>query len=406
MRIIVIGGGAAGFFGAITAAETFPDAKICIWEKSNKLLSKVKVSGGGRCNVTHDSKSIADLLGNYPRGNRDLKPVFQQFNHKDVVQWFEPRGVKLKTEADGRMFPISDDSQTIIDCFIKEAARFNINIELQKNVTIIRKTDIGFELETDEKKIYKADRILIATGGHPQKNSYQIVNQLNINLIDPIPSLFTFNDKTARFKDLMGVSVDNALVKIGSTNFSQSGPLLITHWGLSGPAVIKLSAWAAVHLHDVGYKFKVLVSWIGAINETQLRADIQEYRNANGKKTVIKHPLFLLPTRLWERLCMDSEIDTSKIWAELPAKNLNKLMELLIRCPFDIQGKTTFKEEFVTCGGIDLNEIDLKTMQSKQIPGLFFAGEVINVDGVTGGFNFQAAWSTAWVAGKNIGREN
>ncbi|MBL0741781.1 NAD(P)/FAD-dependent oxidoreductase [Chryseolinea lacunae] len=399
--LVVIGGGAAGFFGAIQAAEQKPGLKILILEKTTKLLTKVKVSGGGRCNVTHDCINPFELARHYPRGEKALKNLFKSFHAGNTVAWFEGKGVSLKVEDDGRMFPDTDSSQTIIDCFMREVQRHKIRIEMEAAVLSLRKEEEEFLITTDT-ETYHAAKVLIATGGSPNAGAYQWIADTGHAVLKPIPSLFTFNEAEKNFSDLMGIAVPNAEVKITGTKFSQQGPLLITHWGLSGPAVIKLSAWAAEYLHGIHYTFQVLVSWIGAVKEADFMAGLQEHKAQKGKQKIVTNPLFGLPQRLWERLCSLAEIDAQKIWADLPQKNMNKLMEFLIRCPFQIKGKTTFKEEFVTCGGVDVKTIDLDTMQSKTIKNLFFAGEVLNIDGETGGFNFQAAWTTAYVAAKTI----
>lgn len=400
--LIVIGGGAAGFFGAIQAAEKKPGLKILILEKSSKLLSKVKVSGGGRCNVTHNCFEAIRLSHHYPRGEKQLKQVFKKFQAKDVVAWFEQKGVDLKTEEDGRMFPVTNNSQTIVDCFLNEADRLNIRIETSKNVVNISKEENHFSVFCQNDEKFEGKRILVAMGGHPNNDSYRYIAELGHTIIKPIPSLFTFNDSKSDFKDLMGVSVADAEVKIAGTKLSECGPVLITHWGLSGPAVIKLSAWAAEYLHERKYEFTALVSWVGAVKEEEFRSTLAHIKNQRNKQKVLTNPLFSIPQRLWQRLCELAEIEEHKIWAELPQKNLNKLVESLIRCPFSIRGKTTFKDEFVTCGGVDLKEVDLETLESKKVKNLYFAGEVLHIDGETGGFNFQAAWSTAHTAAQAI----
>ncbi len=400
--LVVIGGGAAGFFGAIQAAEMKPGLKVLILEKSTKLLAKVRISGGGRCNVTHSCFEPIALAHHYPRGEKPLKNLFQVFQAKETVTWFATKGVQLKTEEDGRMFPITNNSETIIDCFLEQAKRLKIKIEISKGVTSIEAKEKGFNITCQQCDVINTKKILIATGGNPNRQGYEWMSNLNHTIIDPIPSLFTFNDTEKKFNDLMGVAVPTAEVRIAGTKFSQVGPVLITHWGLSGPAVIKLSAWAATYLHEKQYQFTALVSWIGSVKEEALRAQLAEQKSKRGKQKVISNPLFSLPQRLWLRLCELSEIEEVKIWAELPQKNINKLVEFMIRCPFLIKGKTTFKEEFVTCGGVDVGEINLETMESKKVKNLFFAGEVLNIDGETGGFNFQAAWTTAHVAAKGI----
>ncbi|MCB0494232.1 MAG: NAD(P)/FAD-dependent oxidoreductase [Cyclobacteriaceae bacterium] len=400
--LIVIGGGAAGFFGAINAAITNPNLSILILEKTNKLLSKVRVSGGGRCNVTHHCFEPTPLSKHYPRGQQELKKLFRFFQAKDVVAWFDQRGVKLKTEEDGRMFPITNQSETIIDCFLSEAYRLNIKIEKNAEVINVKSENTGFSVLDSNQRKYQSKKILIANGGMPKRSAYQWIVELGHSLVDPIPSLFTFNDSLKKFKDLMGVSVENATVQIAGTKFKESGPVLITHWGLSGPAVIKLSSWAAEYLFQKNYEFVALVNWTGQYSEDDVRDSLNTYRLEHPKQKIVGHALYGLPNRLWVRLCLLSEIDELKIWGEIPKKNLNRLIENLVRCEFRIKGKTTFKEEFVTCGGVSLNEINLNTMESKIVPGVYFAGEVLDIDGETGGFNFQSAWTTAFVAARAI----
>lgn len=399
--LIVVGGGAAGFFGALQAAERKPGLKILIVEKTPKLLSKVRISGGGRCNVTHHCFEPTALSHHYPRGQKQLKSLFRKYQAADVVNWFEQKGVKLKTEEDGRMFPVTDRSETIIDCFLTQARLHGITIETNAGVEEIKLLPDGFELLTMSKK-FSGKKVLLTIGGHPNASAYAVIKKLGHSIRPLIPSLFTFNDSQKEFKDLMGVSVPHGSVRIAGTKFHQQGPVLITHWGLSGPAVIKLSAWAAEYFYQQRYEATVLVSWIKETQEETVRQFLLEYKSLHKKRKVYAHPLFELPQRLWTRLCELAAIDEEKIWDELSGKNLNKLLELLIRCPFKIKGKTTFKEEFVTCGGVDLAEVDLETMESKKIKNLFFAGEVLNIDGETGGFNFQSAWTTSYVAAQKI----
>ncbi len=403
--LIVIGGGAAGFFGAIIAAELNPTLKILILEKTPKLLSKVKVSGGGRCNVTHHCFESTPLSKHYPRGQKELKEIFRSFQAADMMKWLAVKGVSLKAEDDGRMFPTTDDSQTIIDCFLNEAQRLKIQVMTNEGAEeVIHSTQ--FTIRTSSDKIFQATKILVAIGGHNQPRAYEWIEKLGHRITPPIPSLFTFNDSQKEFKDLMGIAVPIAKIKIAGTQFFEIGPVLITHWGLSGPAVIKLSAWAAEYLHQINYQFTALVSWIGDANEDDLRQKLRSQQETRSKQSVSKNPMFELPQRLWTRLCDLAEIEEKKVWAELPTRNLNKLVEFLIRCPFNMKGKTTFKEEFVICGGVDLKGINISTMESKKINNLFFVGEVLNIDGETGGFNFQAAWSTSYVAAKEIVRPN
>jgi predicted Rossmann fold flavoprotein len=397
--LVIVGGGAAGFFGAIAAAEMNSDLSILILEKTTKLLSKVRVSGGGRCNVTHNCFEATPLSKHYPRGSKELRSLFRKFQARDIVDWFESKGVKLKIEEDGRIFPVSNNSQTIIDCFLKEAEQHQIQIELQSEVKKIGLDKDGFMLDLNHKEI-SARKILIATGGYNNLQSYDWLKPMTI--VNPIPSLFTFNDSDKKFKDLMGVAVQQAEVKIAGTKLSEIGPVLITHWGLSGPAVIKLSAWAAEYLYEKNYSFTALINWTGTVTEEGIRKDLQDTNINHGRQKIINNPLYKIPSRLWARLCELAEIDANRTWAELPRKNLNRLVEFIIRCPFEIKGKTTFKEEFVTCGGVDLKSINLETMESKLVKGIYFAGEVLNIDGETGGFNFQSAWTTAYVAAQGI----
>lgn len=397
----VIGGGAAGFFGAINAAALNPKLRIVILEKSPKLLAKVKISGGGRCNVTHHCFEATPLSQHYPRGQKQLKKLFRSFQAIDTVEWFEKRGVKLKVEEDGRMFPTSDDSQTVINCFLKEAQKFNIEILLNEGVEVITPLPRDFQIHTRTKNIC-AKQVLVAIGGYPQSSAYEFIRKLGHTVTPLIPSLFTFNDTSKRFADLMGIAVNDATIKIAGSAFYERGPVLITHWGLSGPAVIKLSAWAAEYLQTKQYTFTALVNWLGDKTEENTRQFLQDCKSMRGKQKIVGNPLFGLPARLWEKLASESEIAYEKIWADASNKDVNRLVEQLIRCPFHIKGKTTFKDEFVTCGGVDLTEVDTETMQSKKFPRLFFAGEVLNIDGETGGFNFQAAWTTSFLAAKAI----
>lgn len=406
MKIIVIGGGAAGFFGAITCKAFDPESEVIILEKTNKLLSKVKVSGGGRCNVTHACFDNNVLLKNYPRGHKKLRKTFQQFSTKDTIAWFQSRGVKLKTEADGRMFPVSDSSESIIECLVSEANMLGVKIWPQQSVKAINPEATGFSIYTDSDKPIFADKVLIATGGSPQLSGYHWLGKTQHTIVSPLPSLFTFNSPENEYKDLMGVAIPNAYIRIAGTSFVQSGPLLITHWGFSGPAILKLSAWAARDLAAKNYQFKVLVNWIGEeYSETSLRAYLDVFKNENGKKIIPSNQLFGLAQRLWKKLCTHADISEELRWSEIPKKQFNKLIDNLLNTTFEIKGKTTFKEEFVTAGGINLQEINLETLESKLHKGLYFAGEIIDVDGITGGFNFQNAWTTGYLAGKNMSEQ-
>ena len=414
-RLIVIGGGAAGFFCAVNAARQNPLLEVIILEKSNKLLSKVKVSGGGRCNVTHACYSIAEMIKKYPRGSSFVKKIFHHFFTNDTVAWFAERGVVLKTEADGRMFPVSDSSQTIIDCLMKEANKYKVEIRMNKEV---KRLAVGsgqlagvseqlvsakqFELSFVDDSILHADFVCIASGGYPKVMQYDWLKKSDHEVEEPVPSLFTFNMPGNPITALMGVAVENAVVKIVGSKLSESGPLLITHWGMSGPAVLKLSAWGARELAKANYTFTILVNWIPDFNENNLRDKMQQLRFELAAQKIINRNPFALPNRLWEYLLIQSGIHTDLRWADLPAREQNKLIKNLCAQQFAVKGKTTFKEEFVTAGGIELNEIDFNTMQSKKHAGLFFAGEIINVDGITGGYNFQNAWTTGWIAAKAI----
>ena len=399
--LIVVGGGAAGFFGAIQAAEMKPGIKVLILEKTNKILSKVKVSGGGRCNVTHHDYNPFSLARHYPRGEKALKNLFKIYHAEHVVNWFASKGVILKAEEDGRMFPVTDSSETIIECFLKETHRLGIKIQTGCQVTGIAPTLSGFQVMSGNGTVYQTDKILIAPGGSSNQQSYIWISVLMHSIAAPIPSLFTFNDSGKNFADLMGISVPAAEVRIEGTKFAQRGPILITHWGLSGPAVIKLSALAAQYLHSVDYTFTAMVNWIG-LGEEEVRASLLEWKSERSRQRVSTDSLFGLPQRLSRRLWEQAAVEESKTWSELSTKNLNKVVELLIRSPFQIKGKTTFKEEFVTCGGVKLSDVDLTTMQSKKVKSIYFAGEVLDIDGETGGFNFQSAWTTAFVAAKAI----
>ncbi len=400
--LIVIGGGAAGFFGALEAARLRPGWRVLILEKTSRLLAKVAISGGGRCNVTHHCLEPAPLAQHYPRGQRFLKKAFRAFHAQHTIDWFESRGVKLKTEEDGRMFPVTNDSQTIIQCFLQEAQRLHIEIKLQSGVEALEGT--GPYVVRTAQESFNASRVLVAIGGHPKPDAYAWLAQRGLALAQPIPSLFTFNDPTRKFAELMGVSVPHAEVKIPGTKLAMSGPLLLTHWGLSGPAVIKLSAWAAEYLHRQNYQFDVLINWVNQ-EETRAREFLQGYRQNHGRQVVYNHPLFQLPSRLWIALCREAGVDEGTTWAEMARKPFHRLLEFLIRTPVGIRGKTTFKEEFVTCGGVLLEEIDVDTLACKKLPGVYVAGEVLNIDGETGGFNFQAAWTTSVLAARAMTRD-
>lgn len=398
MNIAVIGGGAAGFFAAISCKTHHPEYKVTIYEKSDKLLAKVKVSGGGRCNLTHACFDIPQLIKFYPRGARQLKKSFGQFTSKDTVAWFENRGVKLKTEADNRMFPESNSSQSIIDCLMEEAKKIGVSIELNQPVLEIEKETAGFQLLLRNKTIHP-DKVIVATGGSAKPEGFVWLKKMGHNIETPVPSLFTFNMSDNPVRELMGVAVNSASVHIQGTGLKQEGALLITHWGMSGPAILKLSAWGARILHDMNYRFKIQVNWIGK-NEQEVREKLSAEIEQLKKQKIANRNPFQLPNRLWLFLLKKTDIDADSVWGDMGKNKLNKLLNTLLNDEYNVNGKTTFKEEFVTCGGISLQDVAMDTMQSKKCPDLYFAGEVLDIDGVTGGFNFQAAWTTGFIAGK------
>jgi len=400
-KIVVIGAGAAGIFGAINIAAQNPEAEVIVLEKSSKLLSKVKISGGGRCNLTNVISEPKELIKNYPRGNKKLKKAFETFGTKSTIEWFESRGVKTKAEADGRMFPISDDSQTIIDCLLKECNKLGVQIKTKEGVKEIKPTAQGFIIHTNNSS-YECDKILIATGGHNKIESFQWLEKLGHNISVPVPSLFTFNLPQSNIIKLSGISVAEAEVKIAGTKLSYTGPLLITHWGLSGPAVLKLSAFGARILNEKNYEYSVIINWVGFKNETEVRNHLSKFQSENPKKKLFNSNPFDLPKRLWEYQLQECEIDEDLRWNNFSGKKLNKLVNNLIADFYEASGKTTFKEEFVTAGGVKLGDINMQTMESRKCPGVYFAGEVLDIDGITGGFNFQAAWTSSFLAANGI----
>jgi predicted Rossmann fold flavoprotein len=397
-KVAVIGGGAAGFFAALSAAEHHPNASVVLFEKSNKLLAKVKVSGGGRCNVTHACFSPALLSKNYPRGGKQLKKAFSSFHAEHTVNWFTSRGVPLKTEDDGRMFPQANTSQAIIDCLMNASQSAGIEIRMSSPVTAIHSSSqdhSGFELHGE-----RFDRIIVATGGSPKSTGFDWLRALGHSISDPVPSLFTFNMPGESVTERMGLVVHNAIVRIQGTKLSHQGPVLITHWGMSGPAVLKLSAWGARELEQRGYGFTIQVNWVGLPNEAEVLETMEAVSNEARKKKMVNACPYDLPKNFWTYLLEKSGLDPDSPWMELGKKGRNRLANTMLNDTYTVKGKTTFKEEFVTCGGVMLGEVDFKTMQSRVVPGLYFAGEVLDVDGITGGFNFQAAWTTGFVAGQ------
>ena len=407
--LVVIGGGAAGFFCAVNAARIHKGLKVILIEKSNKLLSKVKVSGGGRCNTTHACFNISELITYYPRGTAFLKKAFHHFSTSDTVSWFEERGVVLKTEPDGRMFPVTNSSQTIIDCLLSEAQKYQVEIIMNadaRQVSFDSKdkaaTDKKFVVTLANGKEIHSDYLCISSGGLMKAAQFQWLEKSGHTIVPPVPSLFTFNVPGNAITDLMGITVPNVTVKLIGTKLQQEGNLLITHWGMSGPAILKLSSYGALELATKNYDFHFSVNWLSHFNENTLREKMQQLRFDIASQKIINRNPFGLPSRLWEFLLKISGVNEDLRWADLPAKEQNKLIKNLCSQEFHAKGKTTFKEEFVTAGGIELIEIDSNSMQSKLVPGLFFAGEIINVDGVTGGFNFQNAWTTGWIAAQHV----
>jgi predicted Rossmann fold flavoprotein len=400
-RIVIVGGGAAGFFAAIACAEQRSGAEIILLERTSQFLAKVKISGGGRCNVTHDLFNEREFTTRYPRGERALIAPFKQFQARDTVAWFAARGVNLKTEADGRMFPVTDSSQTIIDCLLEAARSAGVKLQPNSGVEQITKTVAGgFELKLSTGKTLTCDRVLLATGGCRTPALGQLAVSLGHTLEPPVPSLFTFHIAVPWLRELAGVSVDNVELAAPDAKLRERGPLLVTHWGLSGPAVLRLSAWGARMLHERDYQFTLQVNWLPAWNEETLGAEFQRRRQAHPAKQIVNLPVTPLSARLWEQLVAASGVAPDTRWAVLSKFGQHQLIRQLLRTEFPVGGKSLNKDEFVTCGGVRLNEVSFKTMGSKICPGLFFAGEVLDVDGITGGFNFQAAWTTGWLAGR------
>jgi predicted Rossmann fold flavoprotein len=410
LNVIVIGGGAAGFFGAIACGSANPQLKVTLIEAGNKPLAKVRISGGGRCNVTHHCFEPARLVANYPRGAKALRGAFSRFQPKDTVQWYESRGVKLKTEADGRMFPITDSSETIIDCLMQAADRAKVDLRTGVGVKTVKQyQDEGganyFQVELKNERVMKCDRLLIATGSNPL--GYRWAKNLGHKIEPAVPSLFTFNLRDSRLKGLAGVSVSNAQVKLGTgkNKLEQTGPLLITHWGVSGPAILKLSAWGARSLFELKYNSSLQINWLPESNQEELKQVLTTLKQTNPQKKIVNYCPVELPKRLWQSLINHAKINPEKVWSEISKKELNKLVAEIVQGQYEITGKGVFKDEFVTCGGVSLKEVNFKTMESKKCPGLYFAGEILDIDGITGGFNFQSAWTTSWLAGQAIAND-
>ncbi len=399
--VVIIGGGAAGYFAAIQCAEANKQAKVILLEKSAKVLQKVKVSGGGRCNVTHACFDLKLLAKNYPRGEKHLKSAFSRFFTQDTVNWFEERKVKLKTEADGRMFPVSDDSQTIIDCLEKEVSKLKIEIRKETGVKkVVPSFHGGFDLYLSNDQKLSCQRVIIASGGSPKIEGLEWIKELGLRIESPVPSLFTFNIPNADLLALQGIAVNPVRVRIPEAKLENCGPMLITHWGLSGPAVLKLSSLGARILAEKEYKFEVQVSWLENRREDSVRQELFNLKAANPSKQVGGLFPFILPKRLIVYILAKAGIEEKSNWGEVSKESVNLLIQHLLYDSYEVVGKTTFKEEFVTCGGVNLDDIDFKTMEYKRMRGLHFAGEVLDIDGITGGFNFQAAWTTGFIAGR------
>lgn len=400
--IIIVGGGAAGFFAAINIVEKNPKLKVAILERGKEVLSKVRISGGGRCNVTHACFEPNEFVKFYPRGEKELRSPFHQFCSGDTIEWFENHGVELKIEADGRMFPVSNSSQTIIDCFLQATKKLGVSVLTGQSVQSIFNPEVSGEnlwkIETQTEN-YIAEKLILATGSNPK--IWEMLQVFGHAIISPVPSLFTFNIKDARIKDLPGVSA-NVSVKVKDCKLETSGPLLITHWGMSGPAILKLSAWGARILHDKNYQFTILVNWLPEMDFDTIEKKLKELKLEHAKKAVSKKSPFEISNRLWESLVHASQIETETKWADISKLQLQNLANQLTNASFQVNGKSTFKEEFVTAGGIDLKQINFKTMESKLHQNLFFAGEIVNIDAVTGGFNFQNAWTSGFIVASNF----
>ena len=398
-EILIIGGGAAGFFTAINIAEKNPKLKIAILERGKTVLEKVRISGGGRCNVTHAEFIPKELAKNYPRGEKELLGPFHQFCSGDTIEWFANRGVELKIEDDGRMFPVSDSSQTIIDCFLSEVKRLKIDVLTSQSVQSIYQGNDYWKVETNH-ETFSCQKLIMTTGSNPK--IWEMLEKLGHKIVSPVPSLFTFNIKDNRIKDLMGISAF-AKVKVKGSKLEASGPLLITHWGMSGPGILRLSAWGANFLAEKKYQFTILVNWLHETSFEDALEQLKELKQEHSKKIVSKKSPFDFPNRLWESITIASGIPLDAKWADIPKKQLTDLANQLTNAEFQVNGKSTFKDEFVTAGGIDLKEINFKTMESKLFPNLYFAGEIVNIDAITGGFNFQNAWTSGFVLANSLG---
>jgi hypothetical protein len=401
LKIAIIGAGASGCFAAANIPY-HPSREVVVFEKTGKPLQKVKISGGGRCNVTHHLLDVPSLVQRYPRGKNLLKKTLHRFSPADTIVWFESRKVLIKAEADGRMFPTTNQSQTIIDCIWLEMQHQQVTVLFHKSVVKIEKGYNQFTLTFQDGSNYTSDVVLVACGGFPKLTQYQWLQDLNHSISSPVPSLFTFNLPKHSITSLMGVSVSKASVKLLNSKIAEQGPVLITHWGLSGPAILRTSAWGAKDIQAKNYEFSVRINWLGEVTEHELKEHFNDKRKYEGTHFINDRNDWELPKRLWEYLLHEAGIVSKVKWGELKTKQQQDLIELLIRHHFEVKGKTTYKDEFVTCGGVELSEINPETMESKKLPGLYFTGEVMNVDGITGGFNFQHAWSSAWIFAQNF----
>ena len=402
--IAIVGGGAAGFFAAISCAEANPSNQITIYEQGAQFLTKVRISGGGRCNVTHACFEPRRLSEQYPRGERALIAPFHTFSTTDTVAWFESRGVKIKTEADGRMFPITDSSKTIVDCLVSAAAKAGVRMLTRKHVEAIAvRPQGGFELQCANETLV-CDRLLVSTGGCRALGSGQILAALGHRPVSPVPSLFSFHVGAPWLQSLPGVSLGDVQVSVPNTHLRERGPILITHNGVSGPVILRLSAWGARVLHDLEYRFVIRINWSPDFLEEELRLDLNKQREIHPSRRVVNTPLFGVPARLWQQLAQLAQIAPEATWEHLSRKQAHVFAALFHQTDLAVDGKSLNKEEFVTCGGVNLREVDFKTMKSRITPGLYFAGEILDIDGITGGFNFQAAWTTGWIAGNAMAR--
>lgn len=402
MNVAIIGGGAGGFFSAISVKSHHPDAHVTIHEKSLKLLSKVKISGGGRCNVTNGTDSIKTLAEAYPRGSKQLRKLFGTFNNQHTMRWFEDRNVPLVTQDDLCVFPVSQDSQSIIDCFMKEAKQLGIEIKTKSGIKGITQVEDQIELSFIEESNspIRYDKVIVATGGSPKASGLDWLSQLGHQISPPVPSLFTFNMPSESITELMGIVVENAIVKIQGTKLRGDGPLLVTHWGMSGPAVLKLSSFGARILSEMNYQCVAQVNWVNEVNVDRVSERLNQLSKEHPNKQLANARLLEIPIRLWLFLLNKCDIPKDITWSQVGKKPFNRLVNILTNDEYTVSGKTTFKEEFVTCGGVSLESINMKTMESREVPNLYFTGEVMDIDGITGGYNFQAAWTTAFIAGK------